>query len=391
MDNKPRLLRIATVPLSLHVLLHGQLAFMRESGFEVLAVSAGGPEVVHIRNGGIPHEVVNMTRQITPFSDMVSLFQMIKLIKKFKPHIVHTHTPKAGLIGMMAAWYCRAPIRLHTVAGLPVMEAKGIKRLLLLLTEKITYACATAVFPNSFGLAAFISKHIKTKTPVTVIGKGSSNGIDVDKFSRTPDLELLAKDIRRKYSVRDDDFVFCFVGRIVRDKGINELTKAFQQVRKLLFQSSKRIHLMLVGHLEQELDPISEEELHFLRTDENVIMPGFQADVRPWMMAADAFVFPSYREGFPNVVMQACSLGIPCIVSDINGCNEIVSGDETGLIVPVKDTEKLTSAMIRMVSEPAMRQLFVTHARQFVHDHFDQQYIWHQLLRLYQEACRKRI
>ena len=137
-ERKPRLLRITTVPISLHLLLKGQPQFMMKNGFEVLTVSADGKELQAIKNAGIPHQIINLTRKISPIADSIALWKMIRLIKSFKPDIVHTHTPKAGLIGMIAAWICRVPIRLHTVAGLPVMEATGIKKSLLILTEKIT-------------------------------------------------------------------------------------------------------------------------------------------------------------------------------------------------------------------------------------------------------------
>ena len=162
LDKKPRLLRITTVPISLHLLLKGQPQFMQSNGFKVLTVSADGKELAAIKSSGIPHQIINLTRKISPIADTIALWKMIQLIKSFKPDIVHTHTPKAGLIGMMAAFICRVPIRLHTVAGLPVMEAQGLKKSLLILTEKITCFCANNVYPNSNGLMVFMINNFRS-------------------------------------------------------------------------------------------------------------------------------------------------------------------------------------------------------------------------------------
>src|SRR5690606_19461635 len=167
----------------------------------------------------------------------------------------------------------------------------------------LTYACATHVFPNSLGLRKYIEENIIVSPKFGIIGSGSSNGIDTMIFSRRQQLEDSAMAIRQKYGIGPDDIVFSFVGRVVKDKGIRELVEAFQITRERLPQ--KRVFLLVVGPLEQDLDPIPEDDLLFLTEDENVVLAGYQADVRPWIMASDIFVFPSYREGFPNVVMQA--------------------------------------------------------------------------------------
>jgi len=373
--SKTRLLRITTVPISLKLLLEGQLSYFQQQGFEVMAVSAEGPEVKDIIDSGVRHEIVPMTRKITPFKDLVTLFNIIRIIRKFSPDIVHTHTPKAGLLGMMAAFLCRVPHRLHTVAGLPLMESGGLKRYLLVATEKITYACATKVYPNSRGLYNYIVENFSTITPVKVIGRGSSNGIDTDFFKRDGSLINEAKRIRYDHGIGDDEIVFSFVGRIVKDKGIGELIAAFTS----LLKSNERIRLLLIGPFERDLDPLSEADEAFLHNNRNVVLAGFQRDVRPWLMASDVFVFPSYREGFPNVVMQACCLEIPCIVSDINGCNEIIEHDVNGLIVPAKNVDRIRGAMLLLMTDKEKRISFAKKARQFVVANFDRRYVWEEI------------
>jgi glycosyltransferase involved in cell wall biosynthesis len=382
MERKRRLLRITTVPISLKLLLRGQLQYFQNAGYEVLAVSGEGKEIEAIRKEGIPHQRIPMTRKITPLQDLISLLKIMRVIKRFKPDIVHTHTPKAGLLGMIAAFFCRVPVRLHTVAGLPVMEATGLRRKLLVLTEKITYVCATRVYPNSFALKEYIEKHLRTSATVSVIGKGSSNGINTAEFKRSPELEKEAREIRTRYGVAENDFVFSFVGRIVVDKGIHELIHAFRQ---LLRDESRKAFLILVGDFEKDLDPLSDEDQKFIESQDRIILPGFQSDVRPWVMASDCFVFPSYREGFPNVVMQAACLEVPAIVSDINGCNEIIEHDVTGIVVKVKDSQHLFEAMKRMMANPPVGKTFAKKAHDFVVANFDQHYVWSELRAQYEE------
>src|ERR1700749_2632263 len=171
----PKLIRITTVPISLEKLLGGQMKFMGQNGFDVTMVSSDTDQKEKLeKKEASPFIAVNMTRTISPFKDLASLFKLIKLFKQLKPDIVHSHTPKAGLLGMMAAWYCRVPVRLHTVAGLPLMEATGAKRSILEQVEKVTYACAGKVYPNSRKLREFILDQKFCKADkVKVIGTGS--------------------------------------------------------------------------------------------------------------------------------------------------------------------------------------------------------------------------
>jgi lipopolysaccharide/colanic/teichoic acid biosynthesis glycosyltransferase len=386
--SKPRLLRITTVPISLKLLLNGQLSHFQKNGFEVLAVSANGPEIVDQTIDGVPHLVVPMTRKITPVRDFISLIRLIILIRKFRPDIVHTHTPKAGLLGMMAAWLCQVPVRMHTVAGLPLMEKRGFLRSLLIWIEKVTYRCATGVYPNSVGLARFIQENIGNDFPMKIIGRGSSNGIDTRHFSRHADLESEASELRRKYGIAKNDLVYSFVGRVVKDKGIGELIHAFRSCREQLATELK-LFLLIVGPFEQDLDPVSKDDFQFLKEDSNVILAGYQSDVRPWIMASDIFVFPSYREGFPNVVMQASCLQVPSIVSNINGCNEIIEDGKTGLIVEPKNAAQLFNAMQLLSANEDMRKQFAHAAMQKVVAEYDQKFVWSLLGKEYESNLRE--
>lgn len=385
MKTKPRLLRITTVPISLKLLLEGQFTFFQQHGFEVLTVSANGPEVNYLKNNQVKHRVVTMTRAITPLRDLYALWKLLRVIKRFKPHIVHTHTPKAGLLGMIAAWIYQVPIRMHTVSGLPLMEEVGFKRWVLIMTERITYACANHVYPNSRGLLEYITSQITTPdSKFKIIGRGSSNGIDASYFSRTEGLQKQAKSIREQYDIPIDTIVFSFVGRVVKDKGIVELVEAFRKITNTVAAK-----LMLIGPFEENLDPLPTETIAILKNDKNIIVTGFQHDVRSWMLASDVFVFPSYREGFPNVVMQAACLGIPVIASNINGCNEIIEHGETGVLVPAKNTDTLYKAMLELASDKAKRLNLSRNSREFVVRNFDRHFVWGGLLNEYRSTLEK--
>ena len=381
-----KLIRITTVPLSLKVLLKGQLRFMASNGFDVKGVSSEGEELREVHeNEGIAVEAITMSRKITPFQDLKSLWEMWNFLRKEKPQIVHTHTPKAGIIGMLAARLAGVPHRLHTVAGLPLMEAIGTKRKILNFVEKLTYSSATRVYPNSKGLYDFILQNNFTQSnKLKIIANGSSNGIDTAFFSPDQVTEIERVTLREKLNIQPDDFVFVFVGRIVSDKGINELIKAFSELQAVENNEPTGIKLLLVGGLENDLDPLNSETLAEINQNKDIISVGFQQDVRSFFAIADALVFPSYREGFPNVVMQAGAMGLPSIVSDINGCNEIIIEGENGLIIPPKNVEKLKEKMLTLAKDKNLYTKLKGNSRRMIENRYEQSVVWNALLEEYE-------
>ncbi len=381
-----KLIRITTVPISFKVLLKGQLRFMASNGFDVKGVSSDGEELKEVReNEGIVMEAINMSRKITPFQDLKSLWKMWNFLRKEKPQIVHTHTPKAGIIGMLAARLAGVPHRLHTVAGLPLMEATGIKRKILNFVEKLTYSSATRVYPNSKGLYDFIlQNHFTQSNKLKIIANGSSNGINTTFFSPAQVSEIEKVALREKLNIQPDDFVFVFVGRIVSDKGINELIKAFSELQAAGNNELTGIKLLLVGGLESDLDPLNPETLAEINQNRDIISVGFQQDVRPFFAISDALAFPSYREGFPNVVMQAGAMGLPSIVSDINGCNEIIVEGENGLIIPPKNVEKLKEKMLTLARDKNLYIKLKENSRRMIENRYEQFVVWKALLEEYE-------
>jgi glycosyltransferase, family 1 len=376
-----KLIRITTVPTSMRTLLKGQLKFMKQY-YEVIGVSSDGEcfDEMLEEQGNIKGVKIEMTRRITLLKDLKALLLLIKLFRKERPFIVHTHTPKAGLLGMIAARIANVPNRLHTIAGLPLLVATGPKRKILNVTERITNSCATKVYPNSFKMMSIMeSLHLADPKKMKVLCNGSTNGIDTFYFS-SDNIPRNREEIRKSLNIGNDYFVFVFVGRVVKDKGINELAKAF---KKIAGEYEKCI-LIVVGKFEPALDPILPDNEKFIREHPSIRYVGFQSDVRPYLKAADALVFPSYREGFPNVVMQAGAMGLPSIVSDINGCNEIIVESKNGTIIPPRDSDALYIAMKHFLDNKDEVKSFATNARSMITSRYEQKDVWKALLEEYQ-------
>lgn len=375
-----KLIRITTVPISLEKLLEGQLAFMSKY-FEVTAISSDNQQLSDYGSReGVATYSIELTRKMTPFKDLLAVIKLVRFLRKEKPQIIHSHTPKAGVVGMLASYIARVPIRLHTVAGLPLMEAVGIKRRILNVVEKLTYSCATMVYPNSHGLKEFIiNEKLTTLNKIKIIGNGSSNGIDTAYFNPLNYSLEENMELKKFLGINSEDFVFIFVGRIVGDKGINELIKAFVSFSK----SCDKVSLLLVGPLESDLDPLDLITLQHINEHPKIKSTGFQRDVRPYFAISNALVFPSYREGFPNVVLQAAAMKLPCIVSDINGCNEIIVNGVNGIIVPVKEHEPIEKAMQLIVNDHELFTNLKNKTRSRIVDNFERKEIWKELLNEY--------
>ncbi len=376
-----KIIRVTTIPKSLGGLLRGQLKFMSQY-YHVIGISGkGGDRLDKVaREEEVPVIPVEMTRKITPIQDLRAVYQLYKIFKKEKPDIVHSHTPKAGTLSMLAAKLAGVPHRLHTIAGMPLLEVTGAKRTLLDIVEKLTYSCATMIYPNSFGLKEIIIKNKYTKPKkLKVIGNGSSNGIDISHF----DPELYSEEdciaLRTELKIDPADTVFIYLGRLVKDKGINELVAAF----KRLNQENSNSKLLLVGIFENDLDPLFPEVEQEIKTNPDIIFAGWQSDVRPYFAISDILGFPSYREGFPNVVMQAGAMGLASIVTDINGCNEIIEDGVNGIIIPPKDEESLYVSLKKLVEDKELLFKLSSKSRTMIVDRYGRQSMWESILEEY--------
>lgn len=388
-SSRPKLIRLTTMASSLGGMLKGQLRFLSER-YEVVGVASGRDALAEISDReGIRTVHVAMCREISLWRDLKSLFALTRLFLRERPCIVHANTPKGSLLAMWAAWMARVPHRIYLVTGLRFETTTGKFRLLLKTMERLTCFFATKVIPEGDGVKATLLRERITRKPMSKILNGNINGIDLEFFKRTPEIEALSSEIRRSLNAEAGAFVFGFAGRIVRDKGVNELVSAFSRLRKEL--GGNAVRLVLVGDFEDTLDPVSAEtRAEITREDSGIFAPGFQKDLRSYYAAMDAFVLPSYREGFPNVVIQAGAMNIPCIVSDISGCNEIIREGKNGTIIPPRDTDALYRAMKRFYEErettlPGM----ASRSRELVASRYEQRAVWNATLEMYRNLTEK--
>lgn len=378
---KPKLIRTSTVPISLNILLKGQLEFLSNT-FEVVGVSSPGEDLATVEEReGIRTIAVEMQRNIAPFKDLVALFKLYRVFKKEKPLLVHSITPKAGLLSMLAGKAAGVPIRIHTFTGLVFPSKTGIIQKILIKTDQILCWAATHIYPEGQGVKNDLIQFNITKKPLKIIANGNVNGIDLDHFDADKISVQERATLKSQWNIKSDDFVFVFVGRLVRDKGINELMNAFKKISA----THSNVKLLLVGNYEQELDPLFSETIAEIENNQNCIAVGFQQDVRPFFAIANALVFPSYREGFPNVVLQAGAMGLPSIVTDINGCNEIIEDQVNGLIISSKDSEAIENAMKYCIENRYFYNVAKANARKKIKEKFDQEMVWNALLEEYQK------
>lgn len=377
-----KIVRTSTVPISLNVLLKGQLKFLAKK-FEVVGISSEGEDLQEVaEREGIKTTVVEMERGISPFKDLISLVRLYKQLKNEKPTIIHSITPKAGLLSMLAGKMVGVPIRMHTFTGLIFPTRTGIIQKILIKMDQLLCWAATNIYPEGKGVKNDLVNYKITSKPLKVLANGNVNGIDLEYFSSDSISLNVCQDLKRQLNISDTDFVFIVVGRLVGDKGINELVETFS---KLKLNKAK---LLLVGPFEHNLDPLFPQTIIEIERNTNIISVGFQVDVRPYFAISDVLVFPSYREGFPNVVMQAGAMGLPSIVTDINGCNEIIIEGENGTIIPVKNSEFLLEAMKKIVEDTEFYKKLKINARPMIQSRYEQSVVWNALLEEYNSLIK---
>lgn len=377
-----KVIRSSTIPLSLNVLLRGQLKFLNQY-FDITAVSGAGEELEAVRlREAVKIHPISMERKISPLKDLVSLVKLYFFFKRHKPLIVHSITPKAGLLSMVAAKLAGVPIRMHMFTGLIFPTHKGKMQQLLILMDKMLCSFATNIFPEGQGVKNDLIRFGITDKPLKILAQGNVNGIDLNYFD--PDLFSAADNttLRNSLGLTPDQFVFVFVGRLTGDKGINELVTGFLEYQSV----NANAKLLLVGSAEGESDILPPETLKQIETNPAIIAVGFQSEIRPFLAMSQVLVLPSYREGFPNVVLQAGAMGLPSIVTNINGCNEIIINKQNGLIIPVKDASAIGQAMSEIVDDPVLYSTMKANARRQIADRFDQQVVWAAILDEYHAA-----
>lgn len=317
----------------------GQARLWNET-FDVCAISSEKEKLIDFaQTEGIRYCYMPMHREISLISDVCCLIHFIWLFIKERPYIVHGNTPKASMLSMVAAWLTCRPVRIYMCHGLRYQTTTGNLRRILMFMEKLSCSCATQVICVSEGVRKQLVKDgLCKESKGKVVGYGTAGGIDVNFFSRNAISEALDK--RVELGIPQEDFVFSFVGRIVKDKGINELVAAFDRLSQ-----EYHVSLILVGPQERDLDPINMETEEVIRENSHIHAVGRQSDVRPYLAASDAFVLPSYREGVGMVLLEANAMGVPCIASDIIGCNDVVTVGVNGELVQPRNVESLYQKM----------------------------------------------
>lgn len=376
---KPKIIRACTVSLSF-IFLESLLAKLQKK-YEVILLSSPGPELDEMeRKYGVQGKRVPMERHISLIHDAVSLWHLIRTFIKERPTMVHSMTPKAGLLCMIAAWLTRVPVRVHTFTGLVFPTATGLKRKILMLTDAITCACATHVIPEGKGVMMDLQNNGITKKPMKVLGYGNIKGVDMTHYSRRPEVMELGQKLKK-----EGVFTFLFVGRMAKDKGINELCTAMGKL-----SGFAPVRLFLVGWNEDSQDPISQDAKKMLENNSAFEYVGekYGDELLAYYASADCFVFPSYREGFPNTVLEAGAMGLPSIVTDINGSREIIVEGENGFIVPPRNEEALFQAMLEMVRNKKNREYMAGKARGMIASRFEQSFVQKCLLDFYEEILK---
>lgn len=373
--NKKKIIRTVTVPQSLGFCREVMLK-MEKMGYELVVVTSPGEALEKFRSECPQFKTIEvpMERHISLLKDFRALLKMIRVMMRERPYVVHSMTPKAGLLSMVAAWLTGVPVRIHTFTGLIWPTAVGGKRKVLMLMDRLLCACATHVIPEGQGVMNDLLNFGVCRKPMHVLGYGNVMGVDMEKFNParfTPT------------AIDDKPFTFVFVGRIVGDKGINELVEAFSR----LHDEYNKTRLVLVGVFEKQLDPVSELTRNRINTSDAIEACGakFGDELLQMYVDADCFVMPSYREGFPNTVLEAGAMGLPQIVTDINGSREIIIDGENGLIVLSKDSDALYEAMKRMLTDEPMRRSMAEKARGRIASRFEKGFVQQCLMDFYEE------
>ena len=368
-----KLIHVTTIPLTLWSFFRGQIAFMKVRGYEIEAAAAPGEVLAQFadREQVVTH-AIPMLRRIAPLADLVAVARLWKYFRQARPTIIHGHTPKAGLLSMMAAWAARVPVRIYHIRGLPLLTAARPKRWLLWCSEWIACRLACQVLSVSHSLTAEVVRlRLCPAGKIRVLAGGSSNGVDTERFCPARFDAAERRRLRERYGIDERDLVVGFIGRVVGEKGIRELLEAWRALRK----EFKALHLFVVGPLEAH-DPIGRECEQVLRRCPRIHLMGYTSDVAPLYAMFDVCVLPSYREGLPNVPLEAAAMAVPVVTTDVPGCRDSVEHGVTGTLVPPRDAEQLADALRCYLRDADLRRRHGAAGRARAVREFSQVAVW---------------
>ena len=370
----PRLVLAVTHPMTARYLLRGQVRFLRRQGFDVWVVTSPGPDLDHFREGeSVPVVTLPMRRRIGPVSDLVALIGLVRVLRRLRPDLVNASTPKAGVLGMLAAWLARVPVRVYTLRGLPMATAKGLKRILLLWAEKTAVALAHSVVCVGPSLRRHcLELGIAGPDKTILVANGSSNGVDTERFGLSPERRAEAAALRRRLGIPLEAPVIGYVGRLTRDKGVDDLTAAFFD---RIVAAVPECRLLLVGEFEGD-DAVERSTRRRLEDDPRVSLTGWVPDSAPYYAVMDVLAFPSYREGFPNAPLEAAASELPTVGYSAIGTVDAVEDGVTGKLVPTGDRQALGRALCVYLEDDGLRRKHGAAARDRAENRFHQRIVW---------------
>lgn len=375
-----RLVHVTTVPQSL-MFFRGQIAFMKALGLAIDVICGPGEGIEEFeRREDVRVYVVPMARRIDPVADLVAVREMRRLYRRLSPNIVHAHTPKGGLLGVLSARSARVPLVVYQLRGLRLATLRGGRRALFSAIERTSLNLAHGVIANSHSLRAeVLDLGLARPEQVVVLGAGSGNGVDArGRFDPARVPVSRRREIRAALGVPDDDVLFLFAGRLVNDKGIRELAEAWRRIA----QSRPRAHLALVGWPD-DTDPVPPNVLETFDASRRAHRQPAAKDMASWYAASDVVVLPTYREGMPNVLLEASAMARPIVATKVAGCVDCVLDGRTGLLVPPRDPVALERAMLRLESDPLLRADLGRHGRDHALDAFQPEALWTEQARYY--------
>jgi glycosyltransferase involved in cell wall biosynthesis len=364
---RPRLVHVTTTDISLALLLGPQLRAFADAGFEVIGASAPGPHVEQLHEWGIRHVALrHATRSMAPHRDVAALGELRSLFRELQPAIAHTHNPKPGVYGRLAARAARVPVVVNTVHGLYALPGDSFaKRAVVYGLERIAATCSDAELVQNPEDVATLTRLGIDRDKLTLLG----NGVDLDRFHPTPALARRGKAVRKELGIAGSDVLCLLVGRLVAEKGYREVFAA----ARALEVSHPNVRIVIAGPRDDaKSDAITAEEIA-AATASGVVFAGMRDDVEALYAAADLYVLASHREGFPRSAMEAAAMGVPIVATDIRGCRQVVDHERTGLLVPVRQSVALVGAISVLSIDPARRKAMAAAAMEKAAAEFDDQ------------------
>ncbi len=347
-----RICRVASVPFALLHHLRHQILATAAAGHEVLLIASPGAEWSGLRGiDGVRVREIPIARALSPLRDLASLFALWRCLRAERIDVLHSTTPKAGLLAAIAGRLAGVPVRLHTFTGQAWAELSGPMRWLARAADRLVVALNTRCYADSASQRAFLEQEgIAAPGELAVLGAGSVAGVDAAAFDPGRYREAAAA-LRRAHGIEPEARVLVFVGRVTRDKGIAELVQAFGVLEK----RHPSAHLFLVGPEEPERDPLPAETRSAIAGNRRIHAVGYNATPQHFLAAGDVLCLPSYREGFGNVVIEAAAMGLPAVGTRIVGLADAIADGETGVLVPVRDAAALAAALERLLADDALR------------------------------------